>query len=72
MLRGFAKITRNLTEQRRMEELKHTSRRMHEFLAMLAHELRDPLTPLRNAGAAAEQPSRSPGVRALRARGGVS
>ncbi|WP_310734643.1 PAS domain-containing hybrid sensor histidine kinase/response regulator [Azohydromonas caseinilytica] len=49
VLHGFAKVTRDLTEQRRMQELEHSSRRMHEFLAMLAHELRNPLAPIRNA-----------------------
>jgi len=46
---GFAKVTRDLTEQRRLAELEHSSRRMSEFLAMLAHELRNPLAPIRNA-----------------------
>jgi PAS domain S-box-containing protein len=31
------------------EELKETDRRKDEFLAMLAHELRNPLAPIRNA-----------------------
>lgn len=48
-LLGFAKVTRDLTEQRRLAELEHSSRRMSEFLAMLAHELRNPLAPIRNA-----------------------
>ena len=48
-LRGFAKVTRDMTERRRLEELERTSRRMNEFLAMLAHELRNPLAPIRNA-----------------------
>jgi PAS domain S-box-containing protein len=48
-LRGFAKITRDMSERRRLEELERSSRRMSEFLAMLAHELRNPLAPIRNA-----------------------
>jgi PAS domain S-box-containing protein len=48
-LRGFAKVTRDMTERRRLEELEDSSRRMNEFLAMLAHELRNPLAPIRNA-----------------------
>jgi hypothetical protein len=48
-LRGFAKITRDMSERRRLGELEHSSRRMNEFLAMLAHELRNPLAPIRNA-----------------------
>lgn len=48
-LRGFAKVTRDMSERRRLEELEASSRRMNEFLAMLAHELRNPLAPIRNA-----------------------
>jgi two-component system CheB/CheR fusion protein len=33
---------------KRIEELQETDRRKDEFLAMLAHELRNPLAPLRN------------------------
>ncbi|MBI5276107.1 MAG: PAS domain S-box protein [Burkholderiales bacterium] len=46
---GFAKVTRDMSERRRLEELERSSRRMNEFLAMLAHELRNPLAPIRNA-----------------------
>jgi signal transduction histidine kinase len=35
--------------QRRAEELTEADRRKDEFLAMLAHELRNPLAPIRNA-----------------------
>jgi len=43
-------IKRNVTELRRMvEALKDADRRKDEFLAMLAHELRNPLGPIRNA-----------------------
>jgi PAS domain S-box-containing protein len=46
---GFAKVTRDMTDRRRLEELERSGRRMNEFLAMLAHELRNPLAPIRNA-----------------------
>ena len=40
----------DVTERKRMEEaLRETDRRKDEFLAMLAHELRNPLAPIRNA-----------------------
>ena len=48
-LRGFAKITRDLTERKRIEMLEETDLRRNEFLAMLSHELRNPLAPIRNA-----------------------
>ena len=41
---------RDITERKRAEEsLRHADRQKDEFLAMLAHELRNPLAPLRNA-----------------------
>jgi PAS domain S-box-containing protein len=49
MLRGFASVTRDLSAQRRLAELERASQRMNEFIAMLAHELRNPLAPIRNA-----------------------
>jgi PAS domain S-box-containing protein len=48
-LRGFAKVTRDLSERKRMESLEQQGRHLTEFLAMLAHELRNPLAPIRNA-----------------------
>ena len=56
-LRGFSKVTRDITERRRLEdslveragELARADQSKDEFLAMLAHELRNPLAPLRNA-----------------------
>ena len=48
-LRGFAKVTRDLTERRQREELERSGERMRQFLATLAHELRNPLAPVRNA-----------------------
>ncbi|WP_181309237.1 ATP-binding protein [Paraburkholderia sp. BL18I3N2] len=48
-LAGFAKVVRDMTERRRLEELEETTRRMNEFLVMLGHELRNPLAPIRNS-----------------------
>ena len=48
-LRGFAKITRDLTTRRKLEELQRTERQMNEFLGMFGHELRNPLAPIRSA-----------------------
>src|SRR5207253_313599 len=53
---GISKIVRDITDRKRTEkqvyslliELKEGDRRKDEFLAMLAHELRGPLAPLRN------------------------
>ncbi|WP_395320856.1 PAS domain S-box protein [Variovorax sp. UC74_104] len=47
--RGFAKVTRDLTERRRITALEDEGRRMTTFLAMLGHELRNPLAPISNA-----------------------
>lgn len=48
-LQGFAKILRDITERKRAEEqLADANRRKDEFLAMLAHELRNPLAPIQN------------------------
>jgi PAS domain S-box-containing protein len=62
-VRGTCLVVTDLTEQRRYEELRRTQealratesrllqadRRKDEFLATLAHELRNPLAPIRNA-----------------------
>jgi signal transduction histidine kinase/ActR/RegA family two-component response regulator len=45
----FCLIVTDLTNQRRREQLQAESQRKDEFLAMLAHELRNPLAPIRNA-----------------------
>jgi PAS domain S-box-containing protein len=48
-LRGFAQVTRDLTERKQFEELEESQQRTHEFLAMLSHELRNPLAPLKTS-----------------------
>jgi len=48
-LRGFSKVVRDLSEKKRIESLEEQGRHLTEFLAMLAHELRNPLAPIRNA-----------------------
>ncbi len=53
--RGFAKVTRDLTERRRIHALEDEGRRLATFLAMLGHELRNPLAPISNAVAILER-----------------
>jgi len=48
-LRGFANVVRDLSEKKRIENLEEQGRHLTEFLAMLAHELRNPLAPIRSA-----------------------
>jgi PAS domain S-box-containing protein len=56
-LRGFVKVLRDQTERKmledelrkRAEELLEADRRKNEFLAMLSHELRNPLAPILNS-----------------------
>jgi PAS domain S-box-containing protein len=48
--RGVIDLFTDVTERKRAEEaLKEAARRKDEFLATLAHELRNPLAPIRNA-----------------------
>jgi PAS domain S-box-containing protein len=46
---GALVVLRDVTDQERAEELIGADRRKDQFLAMLAHELRNPLAPIRNA-----------------------
>ncbi|MDQ8051191.1 PAS domain S-box protein [Luteibacter sp.] len=46
---GFAKVVRDLTDRRRIRTLEDEGQRLTTFLAMLAHELRNPLAPIANS-----------------------
>lgn len=62
-VRGYTHIVRDLTERKRVEKLEAEGRRISDFIAMLSHELRNPLAPIRNAvsvlGSANNNPSTS-------------
>jgi PAS domain S-box-containing protein len=48
--RGFILYLRDVTERKKAEEaLRDADRRKNESLAMLSHELRNPLTPIKNS-----------------------
>jgi PAS domain S-box-containing protein len=48
--KGFVKIARDLSERKQMEDaLREADKRKDEFLAILAHELRNPLAPIRTS-----------------------
>jgi len=46
---GFAKVTQDLTLRRHSEALELTAANINDFIAVLAHELRNPLAPIRSA-----------------------
>lgn len=46
---GFAKVARDMSDRVRLRELTHSLQRMNEFLAVLGHELRNPLAPMKYA-----------------------
>jgi PAS domain S-box-containing protein len=62
---GASKIARDITERKAMENaLRDADRRKDEFLALLAHELRNPLAPLRNGLQMLRLADRDPNERA--------
>jgi PAS domain S-box-containing protein len=46
---GFAKVTQDLTERRHLHEMEEASKNLTRFIAVLAHELKNPLAPIRSA-----------------------
>ncbi|HVG03617.1 MAG TPA: PAS domain S-box protein [Burkholderiaceae bacterium] len=48
-LRGFAKVTQDLSDRRHIQELEAAARNVNEFIAVLAHEIRNPLAPIQTA-----------------------
>jgi PAS domain S-box-containing protein len=59
---GASKVARDISERRQSEELlREAARRKDEFLALLAHELRNPLAPIRYALELTKNPTLSAG-----------
>ncbi|WP_244430729.1 PAS domain-containing protein [Methylocystis sp. ATCC 49242] len=46
---GFSVVVEEVTESKHLQALREADRRKDEFLATLAHELRNPLAPIKNA-----------------------
>jgi PAS domain S-box-containing protein len=66
-LHGFAKVTQDLTQRRHIQDLEKAARNVNEFVGMLAHELRNPLAPIRTAvQVMAQLPPGDPGHEAMR------
>jgi PAS domain S-box-containing protein len=66
-LRGFAKVTQDLSNRRHIQDLEKAARHVQEFIAMLAHELRNPLAPIRGAvDLMGKLPAADPAQKALR------
>jgi signal transduction histidine kinase len=65
-MRGFAKVTQDLTERRYVQDLEQTARNVSEFISMLTHELRNPLAPIRTAiQVVSQMPEASPALQAI-------
>ena len=66
-LRGYAKVTQDLTDRRQMQSLQDAAQQVNEFIATLAHELRNPLAPIRTAvEVMAKVPASDPAQQAMR------
>ena len=58
-LRGFAKVTQDLSDRRQIQALEAAARNLNEFIAVLAHEIRNPLAPIQTAVQVIQNTSRS-------------
>jgi PAS domain S-box-containing protein len=66
-LRGFAKVTQDLTDRRHIQSLQEAAKEVNEFIATLAHELRNPLAPIRTAvDVMAKLPASDPAQQSMR------
>ena len=66
-VRGFAKVTQDLSDRRHMQSLQDAATQVNEFIATLAHELRNPLAPIRTAvEVMAKVPGSDPAQQAMR------
>ncbi|RZI82360.1 MAG: PAS domain S-box protein, partial [Rubrivivax sp.] len=61
-LLGHVQILKDLSERLRVKELESEGQRLHQFIAMLSHELRNPLAPIRNAVEVLKNASRQPEI----------
>jgi len=59
-LRGFAKVTQDLTQRQHSQAVEVAARQVQDFIAVLAHELRNPLAPIRNAAQLLKDPAAGP------------
>jgi len=66
-LRGFAKVTQDLTDRQHLRDLEKATQHVNEFIATLAHELRNPLAPIRAAvQVMAKSPPGDPALETMR------
>jgi PAS domain S-box-containing protein len=66
-LRGFGKVTQDLTDRRHLQDLEKVTKNVNEFIATLAHELRNPLAPIRTAvQVMAKAPANDPAQETMR------
>ncbi len=67
-LRGYAQITQDLSDRRHIQSLEQAARNVADFIAVLAHELRNPLAPIRTAAHVMSRlPSDHPSQQTMRA-----